>query len=64
MQSCDDSEVVFGIVQPQYGRVFMTSHNRKHNIDSPQHTRDSSRSRNSGFSGQFGAEKGQSRSIS
>lgn len=41
-QSSDKFEVVFGVVQPQFGQVHALFHKRGKNMDSPQHTGDQS----------------------
>ena len=54
MQSCENFEGVFGVVQPLYGRVFAPFHNHRRNKDSLQHTRNQAPVRTVGFFGQIG----------
>ena len=62
MQSCDNFEGVFGVVQPQYGWGFAPFHNRGQNIDS-QNIRDQAAVKTVDFSGQIDPKKGQGRFL-
>ena len=60
IQSCDNFEGVFDIVQLQYGWVLAPFDNRGQNIDSPQQTRDQAAVKTVSFSVWISTEEGQS----